>query len=170
MFKYLMIVATAIFVSTPALADLNVNGEVTDTYKQIINKTPYSVEVCTDVNVPGDKLVYDDFQLTFIVDENMENYMSIHNWLVGLTYPESVQQFTDQIAGDMKNQFSEGTLLILNSSFQTQTQVKFRELFPISLTPLEFLADETETNYFTATASFMYTIYNIFAADGRTPL
>ena len=55
MFKYLMIVATAIFVSTPALADLNVNGEVTDTYKQIINKTPYSVEVCTDVNVPGDK-------------------------------------------------------------------------------------------------------------------
>ena len=50
-----MIVATAIFVSTPALADLNVNGEVTDTYKQIINKTPYSVEVCTDVNVPGDK-------------------------------------------------------------------------------------------------------------------
>ena len=123
-----------------------------------------------DVNVPGDKLVYDDFQLTFIVDENMENYMSIHNWLVGLTYPESVQQFTDQIAGDMKNLFSEGTLLILNSSFQTQTQVKFRELFPVSLTPLEFLADETETNYFTATASFKYTIYNIFAADGRTPL
>ena len=70
----------------------------------------------------------------------------------------------------MKNQFSEGTLLILNSSFQTQTQVKFRELFPVSLTPLEFLADETETNYFTATASFKYTIYNIFAADGRTPL
>ena len=32
MFKYLMIVATAMFVATPALADLNVNGEVTDTY------------------------------------------------------------------------------------------------------------------------------------------
>ena len=55
MFKYLMIVATAIFATTPALADLNVNGEVTDTYKQIINKKPYSVEVCTDVNVGGDK-------------------------------------------------------------------------------------------------------------------
>tara|TARA_B100000035_G_scaffold283143_1_gene265127 strand:+ start:41 stop:469 length:429 start_codon:yes stop_codon:yes gene_type:complete len=55
MFKYLMIVATAMFVATPALADLNVNGEVTDTYKKIINKTPYSVEVCTDVHVPGDK-------------------------------------------------------------------------------------------------------------------
>ena len=55
MFKYLMIVATAIFATTPALADLNVNGEVTDTYKQIINKKPYSVEVCTNVNVGGDK-------------------------------------------------------------------------------------------------------------------
>lgn len=70
----------------------------------------------------------------------------------------------------MKNQFSDGTLLILNSNFQTQAQVKFRELFPVTLTSLEFLADETETNYFTATATFKYTVYNIFAADGRTPL
>lgn len=127
-----------------------------------------------DINVPGDKLVYDDFQLTFIVDENMENYMGIHNWLVGLTYPESVQQFTDQITedgkGNIQNQFSDGTLLILNSNFQTQAQVRFRELFPTSLTPLEFLADDTEANYFTATATFKYTIYNIYAADGRTPL
>ncbi len=50
-----MIIAVAIFATTPALADLNVNGEVTDTYKQVINKKPYSVEVCTDVQVPGDK-------------------------------------------------------------------------------------------------------------------
>ena len=39
----------------PAFADLNVNGEVTDSYKTIVNKSPYSVEVCSDVHVPGDK-------------------------------------------------------------------------------------------------------------------
>ena len=34
-----------------------------------------------DVDVPGDKLLYGDFSLRFLVDENMENYMKIHNWL-----------------------------------------------------------------------------------------
>ncbi len=48
----------AIFIGlfvAPAFADLNVNGEVTDSYKTIVNKSPYSVEVCSDVHVPGDK-------------------------------------------------------------------------------------------------------------------
>jgi uncharacterized protein YcfJ len=55
MYKTLTAIAAMAFLTTPALAERNVNGNVTDTYKQIINKTPYSVEVCTDVNVSGDK-------------------------------------------------------------------------------------------------------------------
>jgi hypothetical protein len=31
--------------------------------------------------------------LRFLVDENLENYMSIHNWITGLGYPETTQQF-----------------------------------------------------------------------------
>ena len=48
----------AIFIGlfvAPAFAERNITGNVTDNYKQIINKKPYSVEVCTDVNVSGDK-------------------------------------------------------------------------------------------------------------------
>ena len=37
-----------------------------------------------DIDIPGDKLQYGEFSLRFLVDENMENYMSIHNWLTGL--------------------------------------------------------------------------------------
>ena len=46
-----------------------------------------------DIDVPGDKLQYGEFSLRFLVDENMENYMSIHNWLTGLGYPETTEQF-----------------------------------------------------------------------------
>ena len=56
-----------------------------------------------DVDVPGDKLQYGDFSLRFLVDENMENYMKIHNWLRGLGYPESTKNYKDYMTDDTTN-------------------------------------------------------------------
>ena len=128
-----------------------------------------------DIDVPGEKLQYGDFSLRFLVDENLENYMSIHNWLTGLGFPENPQQFTDKTTDeesqrDMNEQFSDGSLRILNSNFQTMAIVKFNDLFPTSITSLEFDSTETDINFFTAEASFKYTVYNIVKPDHRTPL
>ena len=128
-----------------------------------------------DLDVPGDKMTYGDFTLRFLVDENLENYMAVHNWLTGLGYPETTQQFRDLTTDDeglrdLKRQFSDGSLHILNSNFRPQAIVKFKDLFPVSLTSLDFEASDTDVNDFTAEVSFKYTVYNIFAADGRTPL
>ena len=128
-----------------------------------------------DVDVPGDKLTYGDLTLRFLVDENLENYMSIHNWLTGLGYPESTQDYRDLITNDRgvtdpKEAFSDGSLHILNSNFRDTAIVKFRDLFPVFLTSLEFEATEADTTYFTAEVTFKYTVYNILKPDGRTPL
>ena len=130
-----------------------------------------------DVDVPGDKLQYGDFALRFLVDENLENYMKIHNWLRGLGYPESTKNFKDYMTDDTTNvldpemkSFSDGNLHILNSNYRTVAIVKFDDLFPVSLTSLDFDASESDINYFTAEVSFKYTVYNIVASDGRTPL
>ena len=55
MYKTLTVITAMAFLTTPAFAERNITGNVTDNFKQVINKTPYSVEVCTDVNVGGDK-------------------------------------------------------------------------------------------------------------------
>ena len=128
-----------------------------------------------DVDVPGDKLTYGDLTLRFLVDENLENYMSIHNWLTGLGYPESTQDYRDLITNDRgitdpKEAFSDGSLHILNSNFRDTAIVKFKDLFPVFLTSLEFEATEADTTYFTAEVTFKYTVYNILKPDGRTPL
>ena len=34
-----------------------------------------------DIPVPGDKVLYDDFSVRFLIDENMENYLQIYNLL-----------------------------------------------------------------------------------------
>jgi len=124
------------------------------------------------IDVPGEIIEYGDFNLRFLVDENLENYMSIHNWITGLGFPETPQQFKDLIANDdgsieRKNQFSDGSLRILNSNYNSIAVVKFKDLFPISLSALEFEATDEDYNYFTADVVFKYTVYNILSADGE---
>ena len=128
-----------------------------------------------DLDIPGDKLTYGDLTLRFLVDENLENYMAIHNWMTGLGFPESTQDFKDLTTDDdgqrdFEEQFSDGNLSILNSNFRSVANVKFFNLFPISLTSLDFDATEPDLQYFTAEASFKYTVYNILGTDNRTPL
>jgi hypothetical protein len=125
-----------------------------------------------DIDVPGEKLTYGDLNLKFLVDENMENYMTIHNWLTGLGYPESTEQYAKEItdnkgAKDPKKAFSDGTLKILNSNYRAVASVKFRDLFPVSLTSLEFDSTLTDIQYLTADVAFKYTIYDILGEDNN---
>ena len=128
-----------------------------------------------DIDIPGEKLTYGDLNIRFLVDENMQNYMAMHNWLKGIGFPETPQQFKDQTTDndglrDEKEVFSDGSLHILNSNFKDVAIVKFQDLFPVGLTSLEFDATETDINYFTAEATMRYTVYNIFDKNGRDRL
>ena len=114
----------------------------------------------------------DRTELSKILYENMENYMAVHNWLTGLGFPETPQQFINKTTDsdgirDLEEQFCDGGLHILNSNLRDVAIVKFKNLFPVSLTSLSFDATETDINYFTASASFRYTVYNITDTSGN---
>ena len=132
---------------------------------------PFEVTYLKDIDLPGEKLTYGELNVRFLVDENLENYMKIHNWLTGLGFPESGQEFINKTTNedgirDLKEQFSDGSLHILNSNFKDTAVVKFKDLFPIYLTSLEFDATESDINYFTADVTFKYTIYDILSPSG----
>ena len=119
-----------------------------------------------NIDVPGERLTFGDFTLRFLVDENMENYISVYDWLTGLGFPETTKEFADLIKDkdgqrDAKEAFCDGTLRILNSNFREVAKVKFNDLFPTSLTSLDFDATNTDVQYFTAEATFKYTLYKI---------
>ena len=123
-----------------------------------------------DIPTPGDKIEFGDLSLRFLVDENLENYLELQDWIRGLGYPESVQEFRDLAADgivkgpyvkDRQNIYSDGTLQILSSNLVPKFNVNFRDLFPTSLTTLTFDATDTDIQYFTANAEFKYTSYEI---------
>ena len=129
-----------------------------------------------DLDVPGDKIVYDDFRVSFVVDEEMENYKQIYKWMIGLGYPNSQRDFTDMKLedvyhpeiGDRANpyaEFSDGTLQILNSNLRPQSYVKIESMFPVSLSTLDFDASNTDINYFQAQVVFKYQIFQLLDKD-----
>ena len=128
-----------------------------------------------DIDVPGEKIQYENLRVKFLVDEDLKNYMAIHNWITGIGYPESLGNFKTEVTKDdgsmdLNQQFSDGSLTIQNSNYRTTAVVKFKDLFPIELTSLEFDTGVTDIQYFTAEATFKYLVYNIVAKDGRTRL
>ena len=149
----------AFFSNTARIPDITLGTAIQSTYLK-------------DIDIPGEKLTYGELNVRFFVDENLENYMKIHNWLTGLGFPESGQDFINKTTNedgirDLKEQFSDGSLHILNSNFNDIAVVKFRDLFPIYLTSLEFDATESDINYFTADVTFKYTIYDILSPSGK---
>ena len=127
-----------------------------------------------DIPVPGDKVLYDDLSVRFLVDEKMENYLAIYKWITGLGYPESLGQYrqlkrddirTDTNSPDLGDpryfEFSDATLQILNSNYKPSVLINFKDAFPTSLSTLDFDVTTRDYNYFTAEVSFKYTIFNI---------
>ena len=132
-----------------------------------------------DIPVPGDKVLYDDLTVRFLVDEKMENYLAIYKWITGLGYPDSLGQYdqlrkddirTDRMVGDdgdpLYFQYSDATLQVLNSNYKPSVLINFKDAFPVSLSTLEFDVTTRDYNFFTASVTFKYTIFNITDPNG----
>ena len=130
-----------------------------------------------DIPRPGDKIDFSDFTLRFLIDEDLKNYMQLQNWMRGLGFPESLSEIYRELAKEkavydqeMEGEqllFSDGTLQVLNSTSNPQFLVKFSGMFPTSLSTLDFDATPTDIEYFTAEATFKYTMYNITDLAGN---
>jgi len=153
----------AFFCNQANIPDLNLGVAIQPSYTKMLP-------------TPGDIIEFGDLTLRFIVDENLENYMAIQNWIRGLGFPEQLSQFAEleqqgtikgNYARDRQNIYSDGTLQVLTSSQIANFQVVFKDLFPYSLSTLTFDATDTDIQYFTADATFKYTVYDIVDLAGN---
>jgi hypothetical protein len=153
----------AFFCNQANIPDLNLGIAIQPSYTKMLP-------------TPGDIIEFGDLSLRFLVDENLENYMEIQNWIRGLGFPEDLKQFDDleksgvsrgNYERDRQNIYSDGTLQVLTSSQIPNFQIRFQDLFPYSLSTMTFDATDTDIQYFTADVSFKYTIYNIYDLQGN---
>lgn len=128
-------------------------------FKSVVQPNPF-------VNVPvaGDHLDYGDLSVTFKVDEDLNNYLEIHNWIRSLTFPENFEEYENikrnaEYTG--QGLTSDITLIISNSVKIPNFEVNFRNAYPTSLSALSFQTTDSTVEFITATATFEYLLYDI---------
>jgi len=113
-------------------------------------------------------LKYADFTVEFLVDEDLQNYLELHDWMVGLGVPTSQADKSSFVQNLKEKNYtnyediedtSDADLFVLNNNLQTNFQVKFIDMFPVSLSPLSFDVTSGDNNYFTCSATFRYNYY-----------
>ena len=136
-----------------------------------------------DIELLGDKLTYEDLTITFIVDENLENYIEMHTWLTGIGFPKDRSQFREfrsvtsnmstRTRGESKDigdvrastpelaMTSDSVLTILTNKNNPVVECRFANVFPTSLSGLTYSQNQTDVEYLTAAVTFKYTIYEI---------
>ena len=142
--------------------------------------TPYK-----EIPVMGDTLTYDNLSISFIVDENLENYIEIHEWLTAIGFPKNRNQFSSfrsstastpiatqgtsddigdvQPATSARGMFGDAILTILTNKNNPVVEVRFQDIYPVALGALDFTQTATDVEYITVTADFSYKIYDIVA-------
>jgi len=142
--------------------------------------TPYK-----EIPVMGDTLTYDNLSISFIVDENLENYIEIHEWLTAIGFPKNRNQFSSfrsstastpiatqgtsddigdvQPATSARGMFGDAILTILTNKNNPVVEVRFQDIYPVALGALDFTQTATDVEYITVTADFTYKIYDIVA-------
>ena len=177
-------------------------------WRLAFNRIPKTTWFCTAANIPGitlgeatyptpmsdmfvtgDKLTFDTLSINFIVDEELQNYRELWEWIVGIAAPKEHPQCSETLtkgdgttisfssvgAGDKldsrtasvlgkgtsseKNLYSDATLIVYSSKNQPKVNVQFKEMFPTSLSGLDYSQEATDVEYFKATATFRYLYY-----------
>jgi len=127
--------------------------------KPAITATPF-----VNIPFPGEHIDYDALSITFKVDEDLQNYLEIHNWLKALGKPKDFSEYADlannpSYTGD--GIYSDISLTVLTSDKAPNYETIYVDAFPISLSGLTFNTTDSDVNYLEASASFKYTYYDI---------
>ena len=137
-----------------------------------------------EISIPGDKITYASLDVSFLVDENLNNYKEIHDWITGLGFPQDHKQFgtllatsSDRFSGSTASTaatgtntarplseggiYSDATLTVLNSKNIAKTEIRFQNVYPTSLGGLSYDIKASDVSYLQVNASFNYMYYDI---------
>jgi len=131
------------------------------------------------VRIPGNDMTFEDLTVTFIVDEDLTNYRSVHDWMAGLAQVDSddkyralvtsgndrmplSQQANLQDAGRPTSAtpdgaiFSDAKMIILSAKNIPIVELTFEDTYPKALSALDYNQNATDVEYLQATVTLGY--------------
>ena len=96
---------------------------------------------------------YGDLNVRFIIDEDLKNYLVIHNWIKEYGLAEK--------RADSADAYSNARLQIMTSHNNVNHVVEFKNMFPVSLSSVPFDATVGDIEYLLADVTFKFETYTI---------
>ena len=122
-----------------------------------------------DVPIAGNKLSYSEFDVTFIVDEQLQSWNELYKWLLALGSPKSINERTrlNQLQNEYttgNSYYSDATLTIMSALNNPLLRVNYHRMFPLSISDIKFDTQLSADTIVTATATFQYEFFEITPA------
>jgi hypothetical protein len=113
------------------------------------------------VNIPTatGKFIFEDLTISFLVDEELESWREIYEWLRRLGPMNDESQ--DIMYNDCNVSTTVGELIILNSAYKPKYTYSFYNMFPISLTGFSFTTTSADSIQLSSSVTFRYSYYDI---------
>lgn len=130
----------------------------------ILLQSPEKGNPFVNIPYPGEHLKFGELKIAFKVDEDLKNYLEIHNWIRALGKPENFDQYKtiqDKPIATGEGIYSDISLMVLSSSKMANYEIVFVDAYPVTISDLNFNTVDDTVNYITATSTFKYTYYTI---------
>jgi len=142
----------------------NINFTVQSCNLPAVQNSPRAIPTpFGDTHISGDKLQYQTLDISFIIDETLNNYREIYNWIRALAPTNALEEglINNQYVTYTNPLYTVGNLFILTNSLHINITATFHNLFPISLSNLDFSVKDTDDRKLIANVSFAYDYYDL---------
>jgi hypothetical protein len=170
-----------------SLQPSNQNPAQSNKFQLYFERLPYMTFFCKEANLPGvsldpvsqktlfielfapgDKLSYEELEISFIVDEDYRSWQSVHDWIRGVTLPTNFEEYQNlnlqqryNVSPSIEPQYSDAVLTLYTNKNNEHIKINFKDCFPISLTGVKFNTENNADVIIYADAKFKFSYYNI---------
>lgn len=115
------------------------------------------------LNFVGDHLEFGTFNVNFKIDEKMQNYFEIYDWMIACGFPDNYDQYktiSSKSKADGDWIMSDASTIIFDAQNNPIISLDYKNVFPINLKADEFDARDTNISYMNAVATFVCESYS----------
>jgi len=131
---------------------------------EIPHNTPF-----VELYIPGEKAIYDLLNVTFYIDEELQAWKEIHDWIRAMTFPTDFAEYRNLsrlnknagASGSLKPQYCDASITLLSSSNKPYFRFKFFDVFPTSISTFVMATADSPESAMTADGTFRYSYYDI---------
>lgn len=115
------------------------------------------------IQLPGSRISYGDLPISFIIDEGMNNYIEVYNWMNGLAPSEDFSDYSSVYGGKdgLGGPLTDITIIAMNSHKNPNIEFVFKDCFPANLSDIVLDTTQSDVIYPQATVTFIFKNFTI---------